>query len=174
MTFFGKQIKDVEDMYKLIYDTYRERVFEYISGKVKTRNDIRDIAQNVFFHLWEYKESLGGKNTENIIFKTCNQEISKFWKTKRKHAVGNDYSVREISDDSADQLDAKLIQEERLKAVHDSIAMLSPSSKEMFTLNKLEGVTQEQIAVKFNLPKKTVQKQIAKALIFLKDFHKNS
>ncbi len=161
-------------MYKLLYNTYRERVFDYIKGKVKNRNDIRDISQNVFVHLWEYKEALGGTNTENIIFKTCNQEISKFFIAQRKQAWGNDLSILETPDDSVDQLNAKLIKEEQLKAVQDSMEMLTPTSKQMLTMNKLEGVTQEKIAVQFNLPKKTVQKQISKAMIFLKTLHNDS
>lgn len=174
MTFFSKHIDDVEDMYKSIYNTYRERVFHYIKGKVKNRNDIRDIAQNVFFHLWEYKESLGGANTENIIFKTCNQEISKFFKTQRKHVFENDHAIPETPDDAVDQLDSKLKKEQQLQAVQDSIELLPASSKKMFTMNILEGVSQQKIAAQLNLPKKTVQKQISKALIFLKDFHKNT
>lgn len=161
-------------MYKSIYNTYRERVFHYIRGKVKDRNDIRDIAQNVFFHLWEYKESLGGANTENIIFKTCNQEISKFFKTHRRYVFENNYNIPETPDDAVDQLDSKLIKEQQLQAMQDSIELLPISSKKMFTMNKLEGVTQEKIAVQLNLPKKIVQKQISEALIFLKNLHKNS
>lgn len=174
MKFFPKHIIDVEDMYKLIYNTYRERIFHYIKGKVNNRNDIRDISQNVFFHLWEYKEALGGTNTENIIFKTCNQEISKFFGVQQKQALRTNYDIPENPDDSVDQLDAKLIEEEQLKAVQDSLEMLPLSRKQMFTMNKLEGITQEQIAFQFNLPKKTVQKQISKAMIFLKNFHNNS
>ncbi|SIS61570.1 RNA polymerase sigma-70 factor, ECF subfamily [Chryseobacterium ureilyticum] len=174
MTFFSKHITDVEDMYKSIYNTYRERVFQYIRGKVKDRNDIRDIAQNVFFHLWEYRESLGGANTENIIFKTCNQEISKFFKTQRKHVFEKNYNIPETPDDAVDQLDSKLIKEQQLQAMQDSIELLPTSSKKMFTMNKLEGVTQEKIAVQLNLSKKIVQKQISDALVFLQNFHKNS
>ncbi|AZB17479.1 sigma-70 family RNA polymerase sigma factor [Chryseobacterium indologenes] len=174
MTFFSNHIIDVEDMYKSIYNTYRERVFHYIKGKVKNRNDIRDIAQNVFFHLWEYKESLGGTNTESIIFKTCNQEISKFFKTQRKHVFENDHAIPETPDDAVDQLDSKLKKEQQLQAVQDSIELLPASSKKMFTMNKLDGVTQQKIAAELNLPKKTVQKQISEALIFLQNFHKNS
>lgn len=174
MTFFSKHITDAEDMYKLIYNTYRARVFDYIKGKVKDRNDIRDISQNVFFHLWQYKEALGGTSTENIIFKTCNQEISKFFAAQQKQALGNDYCILETPDDSDDQLEAKITKEEQLKALQDSMEMLPPTSRQMLTMNKLEGVTQEKIAVQFNLPRKTVQKQISKALIFLKDFHNNS
>lgn len=174
MNFSSKHITDAEDMYKLIYHTYRERIFDYIKGKVKNRNDIRDISQNVFFHLWEYKEALGDTNTENIIFKTCNQEISKFFAAQQKQTLGNDYGILEKLDYSLDQLDDKLIKEEQLKAMHDSIEMLPPTSKQMFTMNKLEGVTQEKIAVQLNLSKKTVQKQISKAMIFLKNIHNNS
>ncbi|WP_426477500.1 RNA polymerase sigma factor [Chryseobacterium sp. CBSDS_008] len=174
MNFSPKHITDAEDMYKLIYHTYRERIFDYIKGRVKNRNDIRDISQNVFFHLWEYKEVLGGPNTENIIFKTCKQEISKFFAVQQKQALRDDYGILDKPDDSLDQLDAKLLREEQLKAMQESIEMLSPSSKRMFTMNKLEGVTQGKIAVQLNLPKKTVQKQISKAMLFLKNLHKNS
>jgi len=171
MKFFPKHIIDVEDMYKLIYNTYRERIFHYIKGKVNNRNDIRDISQNVFFHLWEYKEALGGTNT---IFKTCNQEISKFFAAQQKQSLGINFEIPENPDDSVDQLDAKLIKEEQLKAVQDSLEMLPLSRKQMFTMNKLDGITQEQIAFQLNLPKKTVQKQISKAMIFLKNFHNKS
>ncbi|RXM63130.1 RNA polymerase sigma factor [Chryseobacterium sp. CH1] len=162
MTFFSNHIIDVEDMYKSIYNTYRERVFHYIKGKVKNRNDIRDIAQNVFFHLWEYKESLGGANTENIIFKTCNQEISKFFKTQRKHVFENDHAIPETPDDAVDQLDSKLKKEQQLQAVQDSIELLPASSKKMFTMNKLEGVSQQKIAAQLNLPKNLCKNKFLK------------
>lgn len=174
MTFFSKHITNAEDMYKNIYNTYRERVFDYIKVRIKNRDDIRDIMQNVFFHLWKYREVLGGTNTENIIFKTCNQEISNFYLMQSKQPMGNDSPILEQPDNSVDHLLHKVEQEEHLIALHESIELLPTSRKQILTMNKLEGITQEKIAVQLNLSPKAVKKQISKAMIFLKKQHNNS
>lgn len=161
-------------MYKKIYNTYRERVFDYIKGKVKDRDDILDIMQNVFFHLWKYREVLGGTNTENIIFKTCSQEISNFYLAQSKQPIRNDSPIIEQPDNSVDQLFHKVEQEKQLKALHKSIELLPTSRKQILTMNKLEGITQEKIAAQLNLSPKAVKKQISKAMIFLKKQQNNS
>lgn len=161
-------------MYKKIYNTYRERVFDYIKGKVKDRDDILDIMQNVFFHLWKYKEALGGPNTENIIFKTCNQEISNFYLTQSRQPIRNESPILERPDHSLDQLLLKVEQEENLKTLHDSMELLPTSRKQILIMNKLEGITQEKIAIELNLSPKAVKKQISKAMIFLKKHHNDS
>lgn len=161
-------------MYKIIYNTYRERVFDYIKGKVTDRDDIRDIMQNVFFHLWKYKEAIGGTNTENIIFKTCNQEISNFYLTQSKQPIRNESPILERPDHSMDQLLLKVEQEEQLNALHESIELLPAARKQMLTMNKLEGMTQEKIALQLNLSTNAVKKQISKAMLFLKEHHNDS
>ena len=45
---------------------------KYIHGK----DDIEDVVQDVFVHLWKYKNSLG-TNREAIVYKTAKQEIAK-------------------------------------------------------------------------------------------------
>lgn len=174
MTFFSKKTTDVEDMYKLIYNTYRGRVFAYIDEKVSDRNDILDIMQNVFLHLWQYRNALGGTNTESIIMKTCNQEISNFYRTLNKQPLGNDDHLLDQPDDTEDQLLAKNILEDQLDAIKESIEMIPLSRQHIFTMNKLDGISQEKIAHQLNLSKKAVKKQIGKAMLFLKEQHNNS
>ena len=167
MPFFSNAKNNPEDMYQIIYDTYRDSVFTYIAGKVSYRNDIFDILQNVFVHLWQYRKTLGGPNTENIIFKTCNQEISHFVKQQAKGQVKIE-SYSNEADNSEDQLQDKLQTENQLIALNDHIEMLPSLRKQIFTMNKLEGVSQEQIAKELNLSRSAVENQISKAMLFLK------
>lgn len=174
MKFFPKHLTNAEGMFHTIYDAYSIRVFDYIKGKVKDRDDICDIMQNVFFHLWLYKESLESTNIENIIFKTCNQEISNFFVLKQKQPLKIEHSYREPQDYAVDQLLAAFEKESQLNTLEERIELLPLKRKQIFKMNKLEGFTQEKIANRLNLSKKAVKKQIAKALLFLRDQGYNS
>lgn len=110
--FSGNKNHSAEDMYKVIYNTYRHRVFNYLSVKVHDRNDIRDIMQNIFVHLWQYRDSLGGSNTEKIIFKTCNQETANFFQ-KHKHHLNRQELLDDTEDHSDDQIQLLMEKEQQ-------------------------------------------------------------
>lgn len=160
-----------EDMYKKIYHTYQHRVFLYIAGKISDRNDVRDIFQNVFIHLWQYKKALGGPNTENIIFKTCNQEIADFChkNNKRFQSLESDYPDR-----SEEQIQYIIKKEERIDAIQKNIDLLPDTTKQIFTMNKINGIKQKQIASDLKITQKTVEKQVSKAMTLLRNALKNS
>jgi len=139
---------------------------------MKDRNDARDITQNVFVHLWQYRDLLGGSNTENIIFKTCNQEIADFLTAQNRNPTSTSYDDQ--TDDSIEALNLKMEKEHLLIALEANIDLLPPTRKQIFTMNKLEGIKQEKIANELNLSKKGVKKQIEKAMTFLRSNIKNS
>ncbi|REC61829.1 hypothetical protein DRF65_13915 [Chryseobacterium pennae] len=172
MSSLQNHTTDPEYMYRIIYDTYKDRIFFYIAGRIKDRNDVLDIFQNVFVHLWQYRHDLGKKNTENIIFKTCNQEIVDFIKNKYKNPTTSSYSDR--PDDSSEALNDKLQRETLLQSVESNINMLPAARKQIFTMYKLNGISQQQIADELNMSKKGVKKQIEKAMVFLRNNIKNS
>ncbi|OCA77100.1 hypothetical protein BBI01_01160 [Chryseobacterium artocarpi] len=174
MPFFsGNKSRSAEDMYKIIYNTYRHRVFSYISVKIQDKNDIRDIMQNVFVHLWQYRNSLGGSNTEKIIFKTCNQETANFFQKQKNRLKPQEY-IDDTTDNSDTQIQLLQEKEQQLESVKQLIELLPNRTKEIFTMNKLEGISQKQIASQLNISTKAVEKQISKAMLFLKKNVQNS
>lgn len=139
-----------------------------IARKVKGRENVTDITQNVFSHLWEYRRSLLGVNTENIIFNTCKQEIAKFIKAEQKRLSDTVPLLLEEPDDSYQQLLSKLTKENQLEAITKNIESLPPLRKKIFTLNKLQGITQEEIAHQLQIPHHKVKHHISQVMIFLK------
>lgn len=170
--FFRNSKNSAEDMYKYIYNTYRQRVSTYISTKVHERDEVRDIVQNVFVHLWKYRDSLGKSDTENIIFKTCNQETAKYFRGKKSDL--HSPLPLDIPDSSDDQIQSLLEQEEIIKNVNQNLTLLPPRTKEIFMLNKIGGVTQRQIATDLNISLKAVEKHISRARLFLQNNIKKS
>ncbi|WP_183037357.1 sigma-70 family RNA polymerase sigma factor [Chryseobacterium sp. AG363] len=161
-------------MFQQIYDTYWNRIFVMVARKVKDRDDVFDVMQNIFFHLWIYRNSLNQQNTESAIVKTCVQEISKYFSNLNKQPFTTELSNLQLFDDSAELLQAQLEKDRELELLKLNIDQLPPIRRKIFTMNKYEGITQEKIAIQLNLSTKAVKKQIGKALIFLREHQNNS
>jgi RNA polymerase sigma-70 factor (ECF subfamily) len=166
--FFSRHINKEEQRYKDIFEKYYAQVFTHIARKVKGRENVTDITQNVFSHLWEYRKSLG-KDTENIIFNSCKQEISKFFKTQQKSLISEVRSLDQKSDDADEQLISKLINEDRLQTITKTIDSLPPLRKKIFTMHKLESIKQKAIADQLQIPQYKVKHHISQAMLFLKN-----
>lgn len=177
MTFYPSHKKNDDLMFQTLYDSYKKRVYGIVAQKIKEKDDVLDIMQNIFFHLWIYKESLTPSNTEGIIIKTCKQEISNFVSRQKKHPYSHhDHaSDLQIVDDSDAAFEAQLQKEAQITVLKLGIELLPASTKQIFTMNKLEGITQQKIADHLDMSRKAVQKQVSKALLFLKkNQHKDS
>jgi len=168
MTFFKKHIKDDEIKYKALFYTYHHRVFMYIAKKVKGRENIMDITQNVFVHLWQYRKSLLESNPEAIIFNTCNQEISKFLNANQNMPVLFNENI-ECKDHAEELLELKIENEQRIESMYNNIGLLPPLRQKILRMNKLYGLTQAQIALELQIPQHTVKYHVSEAMIFLKN-----
>ncbi|MCT2561827.1 sigma-70 family RNA polymerase sigma factor [Chryseobacterium herbae] len=174
MKFFSRHISIEEDRYKDLFYSYYYRVYLHTARRVSGKENVRDIAQNVFVHLWKYRKDLMLQNPEAIIFNSCNQEISKFLKGVEKQPLSSSTTETDYADDSDEQLIFKLKKENRLVELEKSIELIIPPlRRKIFKMNKLEGVTQQQIAVLLDIPKSTVKRHIAEAMMFLKNHYKN-
>ncbi|MFP3596908.1 sigma-70 family RNA polymerase sigma factor [Chryseobacterium sp. SIMBA_029] len=170
----GKFNNAEENAYQKFFHQYNHHVSSYISRKIKKREDVKDVVQNVFTHLWEYRQAIYSGNAENIIFKTANQKISEFYKQhERQHFY--EESTIDYADNSPLDLSSVKDKELLLTQLEASILLIIPPlRRRIFKMNKLEGITQKQISIQLNIPQRTVEHHISQAMMFLKNYHKNS
>lgn len=168
MNFF-KGSENEQYLFKEFFLKYNRRVFLFLSSKIANRDDVMDVTQNVFIHLWKYRKDLNNDNVEKIIFKTCNQEISSFYLVKNKqNFYENDVDLNNISDETQENLDLMLLKEQKISDIFTWVDMLPDKRKKIFIMNKVEKITHEQIAIEMSMSKAAVSKQITKAMLFLK------
>lgn len=173
MISFRSHITPEENTYKKFFHQYNQLVFSHIKKKIKNEDDIMDVLQDVFIHLWEYRQSLYAGNNENIIFNTCNQKIANFYRNEDK-SLDNESVIANHADTSGEDLKSAKKKEKRLENIEESIELLIPPiRKKIFKMNKLEGISQEQIAIQLNISKRTVKYHIAEAMTFLRNQNKS-
>lgn len=160
--------------FKQYYKRYYTPLCNYAYNLVKNWSDAEEIVQNVFVKIWKSIDKLSIKGSfENYIFSaTRNQAIDLIRKSKKnqnlKNLGDNNLQVPSIEED-INEAATKVLIKERLRA---AIENLKPNRKEIVKLYSFEGLTQAEIAQHLNISKRSVEDNIAKAIIQLKDIIK--
>ena len=174
MKFSGKHINAEKSSYEGLYYHYNHQIFSCIAQSIKNRDDVMDVMQEVYVHLWEFRNKLVPQTAESIIFNTCRQKISKFYR-KTKQEPFYEEMAGEYADSTQEELKSVNKKEQHLSELEKSIELIIPPlRRKIFTMNKLEGIIQEEIAFQLDIPKSTVKHHISEAMIFLKNHHKNN
>ena len=59
------------EYFEKIYLDYKHKVYFFVKKFISTTEDVEDVVQEIFVHLWKHSSSLKNSQTlESIIFKT--------------------------------------------------------------------------------------------------------
>lgn len=155
---------DDHEAFREIYDRYKYRVFSFAGRYLNDKSDIEEIIQEIFVKLWKtrsrIKEDLPLYNylftiTRNTILHKKQKQINE---KKYLEYLKIYYSITTLSTQNEVQF------KEAREKVDMAIRNLPPKRREIFLLNRNEGLTYREIAEKLNLSIKTVEAHIRLAL----------
>lgn len=154
----------MESLFEKLYSDYKNQVFFFVKKYVHGQDDIEDIVQDIFVHLWKHKDSLD-KNKEAIVFKTAKQEIANFYrKNKLSFSDFNEESHLHIVKDEYDEEEFKSNSEKAAKILQ----LIPEKSKSFFLKHKIDGLSYSEIAKENSISKNAVAKHVNKVLNLLK------
>jgi RNA polymerase sigma-70 factor (ECF subfamily) len=155
------------DQFKNLYTDYKHKVYFFVKKYISNNEDIEDVVQEIFIHLWKHiKDLRSSENVEAIIFKTAKQEIANFYrKNKMILASSNDESVLE---NHAEEIPENTISDQDISTLQSLLEKVPAKSRDLFLQNKVQNLSYSKIAEQNNLSKSAVEKHINKVLKFLK------
>lgn len=151
--------------FKMIYDTHFDDLRRYLIYRSGDQDLSGDIAQNVFMKVWTKKIELASGNIKSLLFKMATDEfISHIRRKKVERAYSDSIDLRLVqeSDSADDELKDK--KEQFKKALNQ----LPEKQRTALLMNKMQGLTYEEIAESLNLSEKAIEKRISQALGTLK------
>jgi RNA polymerase sigma-70 factor (ECF subfamily) len=149
----------------MIYDTHFDDLRRYLIYRSGDQDLSGDIAQNVFMKVWTKKIELASGNIKSLLFKMATDEfISHIRRKKVERAYSDSIDLRLVqeSDNGDDELRDK--KEQFKKALNQ----LPEKQRTALLMNKMQGLTYEEIAESLNLSEKAIEKRISQALGTLK------
>ena len=151
--------------YDFLIESYYAKLCVYAHSLTSDRPGAEDIVQNVFVDVWAKRKNINPDlSLRNYLYRSVyNGFIDQYRKNKpviyleKKYLEALD-TVVEAEQTNLDELMAK---------VNKEIEKLPPRCKEIFLLNKKEGLTHTEIAEHLNISTKTIEGHMTRAFRIL-------
>lgn len=159
-----------------IFNMYVKKVYQFVYGYIKNREEAEDMTQAIFQRIWENRHLLNvNKSFDSYLFTIAYHVTMDHFRqlSSKKHidtvAISQDIFI--ASDFTADYL----INKHQFESLYQKgLDSLTDKRKEIFLLSRHDGLSNKEIAQKLNISIKTVENQMTASLSLLKDFLKKT
>jgi len=163
-----------KDAYQLLFEKYAPRIYHFSLSYLKNEADAEELVQDVLLKVWEKREILDtSQNIKAYIFKIAINTIYDFIMHKNIERSFNDFAQINFDKTINNTWDTIIFKEMQI-TLKELVAQMPEQRRRVFRLSKIKGLTNDEIAHKLNLSKRTVENQLYRAIIFLKEHLKNN
>lgn len=153
--------KDFEKLFK----SYFPALMVFAKKILGDEDDAREVVHQVFISVWEKRQDIDlSASMKSYLFTSVNNRSLNVIRDRKK------FSSAEVPDMAGDYDVSTAIEsmelEEKILAV---IKSLPEKCREVFEMNRFEGLKYSEIAERLNISVKTVENQMSKALKILRE-----
>lgn len=159
-----------ESSFNALYKAYSRPLFIRVFNMIKSEDDAREIIQELFIKLWENRSSINTiKSFQSYIFAIANNLVyNHFRKISHDQAL-----IQKLLHNTADHyLDGQELLENKEAAAifQKAINQLTPQSKQVFQLCKLEGKSHKEVALIMGISMPTVNSHMTNAVKSMREY----
>ena len=152
-----------QEAFRMVFKAAYPQVRAFSKGFTKNDTDADDIAQQVFIKLWTKRAILANvRNFETYLYTITKNTVLNHMASQKAFMV--DISdVRNLSTENTSPLEQ--IEASDLQLLIDmTVENMPPQRQAVYKLSRVEGLSNDQIAEKLGLQKKTVENHLNLAL----------
>ncbi|HSC37452.1 MAG TPA: RNA polymerase sigma-70 factor [Chitinophagaceae bacterium] len=162
--------EDSEYAFQLVFDRYRNRVYQLAMFYVKSPSLAEDIVQDVFLKIWFQRKKLPELSsfeawlytlTRNFTL-NCVKKLAHEWKAR----AGWTREIRQFEEDT----DHKLLNAQYKMLFSQAIGQLPEQQQKVFRLAREKNMSYEAIAAELSLSPLTVKTHMSRALAAIRTF----
>lgn len=155
---------DDKAVFNCLFEKLYPKIKFYITGVCHDETEAENLTQNLFMKLWIKREQL--LNIENLdayIFTIAHHDALNFLRHSLTLSVKPiDDSVRALQDGEDEERSIEY--KELLQRVYDEIDKMPLQRRKVFLMSRDEGLSNQEIADRLGISKRTVETHISTAL----------
>ncbi len=154
--------------FEVFFKEYFNALVNFINKFIDDIDISRDIVQTTFLKLWSNRDSIEIQTSvKSYLYQMAkNTMLDHIRKSKNKQTTSLEDALSEkIADSSIEEFDTYLVR----NAVEYSLKSVKSKSREIFMLNKFEGLSYDEIAEYLNISKRMVDYNVNVVLKHLKE-----
>jgi len=162
-----------KEAYQELFNKYAPKIYHFSLSYLKNDADAEELVQDVFLKVWEKRKILDStQNIKTYIFKIAINTIYDFIRRKNIENAFNDFAKENYETNSNSTWNT-IVLEDMQATLKKLVAQMPEQRRKVYKLSKEDGLSNEEIAQKLKLSKRTVENQLYRAVAFLKEHLKN-
>ena len=156
--------------FKKVFSLLYPRLKGYCKLFISDDDKVEDLIQETFITLWEKRNSIKTDHSvESYLFVILRNNCLNFLRNEKLENTTLSINMEEVSElQYLYQIDflgkeEKSLEEQLIESFQDAVNQLPDKMKQVFTLCKIEGRKQKEVADEIGISVKMVEKHIAKA-----------
>jgi RNA polymerase sigma-70 factor (family 1) len=156
-----------EKAFEALFRAYYPFLCMYCTRLLKDASAAEEIVQELFVKLWEKRsQTTIDTSVKNYLFRAAKNHCLNY--IKHSH-IKNEYNRKMLEESESSSPETEEPDTDLIKTIEKSISSLPDKRREIFRLNREEGLKYREIAEKLNISIKTVETQMGLALKTLRE-----
>ena len=152
-----------------LYARYKDRLMFLCKRCLKNEADAEDVVHDIFLRLWEKRHTLGNISSFSGFVQTMAQNYAT---DKLRHSEVHSRFAKNMlvnTSDLTNETEDSIINNDYTNLLNELMEKLPPMQKKIFQLNRIEGLTYQQISELLQMPVGNVRRYAALASKKIKD-----
>ncbi len=160
-----------EQAFKNLFDTYRSRLFYYISRIVKSDEIAEELVMDVFLKIWLARKLITQiENFDGFLFRIAHNKTIDFLRSVSKDARLHELLWEEIQIAGSFHTDSLLLTHEYEGKIREAIVLLSPKQRKVYEMCRQQDCTHDQVANYLFISKSTVNNHLVNSQRFIRNY----
>ena len=152
--------------FKVLFDEYFKPIKNFIYYKVGDVGMAEDLAQDAFIKLWENRDSIKKSTVKSYLYTIANNTtINQLKRNQLRYKFQNQLKISTEHENPEFQM----MKKEYEAKLNEALSKIPLGSREVFLMNRIEGLKYREIAERLGLSVKAIEKRISKAIHILNE-----
>jgi len=156
-----KELTWFREIYDLYYESIRSFAY-YKTGDVATSDDV---VQETFLKLWSFRDKVRNESIKSLLYTIAANIIKNQFKHQQ---VVYQFEKQSDNDNTSESADSQILTEEFNQKLQSALAEIPEGPRIVFLMNRIEGLTYNEIAERMNLSVKAIEKRMSEAIKILR------
>jgi RNA polymerase sigma-70 factor, ECF subfamily len=163
-----KIIEGDKEAYTFLFHSHYKHLCTYSFRFVRNLEISEEIVQEVFFRIWEKRESLNlPENIESYLYRAVHNESINMCKKLQKEYHNKNQYLKEFN--TIENFNDFLVHKEIINNIKFAIDELPDRCREIFKMNRYSAMSYKEISIKLGITEKGVEFHMIKALKILRE-----